>query len=575
MTEEEANEYNRLVDEYNSLVDENNMLVQEINMAISDMGVVAGNISRVGAAVTEDVSYVSGQVSNAEISVDQLYTALKELTEQYFIFKNLSTASKNLTQYNDEYYTKFKFYNELRRITLGYVIGLDSYIISNESLRKSVEKSYLANTDYWLSYAIMSVMLWANDEKEAAQRALNKALTMDMNKSSVFYMLINLRLGRSEVARQWYINYLDKTDVNNLGDEWQHILHSYLIGAMGTNDEFENMVSDYFQRMFVQTESTNVGFSKKVQDRAELFMQNYLHSTEQEFPALKSYCAEYAEMKNLLSQIEKNSVIAKYYDDVFQKEEDKADDVFESIENILYDLINTYDEKEAVVIRNIKYNEAIIAAKGDIAAANKKYNEMYGETSQKKTFGDLFIKWAFAEDYVETDVTVKRFSISLLKDNIAKGLERYSQKCKSQIKENFNVNIDGCELICDENSEDRCADTIRNFYNKNRMKVTIKDKQICVYIFMCIGALLLLAIAALLVKTSAFSVLLVLGIVVGVVGGFLLWRRYVDIGKILQEKCRLSLLKLRDVVKEIGIWRKLVLEESERYKDLESAIGRF
>ena len=57
-------------------------------------------------------------------------------------------------------------------------------------------------------------------------------------------------------------------------------------------------------------------------------------------------------------------------------EEDRAVNTNERIENVLYDLINSYDEKEFEIVRKIKYNEAIIAAKGDVAAAQRRYHEL-------------------------------------------------------------------------------------------------------------------------------------------------------------------------------------------------------
>ena len=271
MTEEEAREYNRLVNEYNRLVAENNRMIEEINYAQESMVVLANNMATVSANVVPNVKYVSEQVNVADTDVSTLMRALEDLTRQYFIFKELSTASKNLTQYNDEYFTKFQFFNELRRITLGYVIGLDSYIISNESLRKKVEKCYLANTDYWLAYAIMSVMLWASNEKSAAYRALHKALKMDSKKSSVFYMLVNLRFGRIDPAAKWYLYYLDRTDVNDLGDEWQKLLQAYLSGALGADPKLEKAAEEYYQKIFEQTQALNAGYDLRVQARSEEF----------------------------------------------------------------------------------------------------------------------------------------------------------------------------------------------------------------------------------------------------------------------------------------------------------------
>lgn len=575
MTEQEVQEYNRLRDEYDRLIVRNRELAEQIDYAVTNVGIITGNMAVVERAVVSDVSYVAKKVNVVDQDVSTLLKAIEDLTSQYFLFKNLSTASKNLTQYNDEYYTKFKFYNELRRITLGYVIGLDSYIISNESLRKKVEKCYLSNTDYWLAYAIMSVMLWASDEKSAAERALKKALTMDCRKSAVFYMLINLRFGRKDTASNWYVYYLDKTDVNNLGDEWQKLLQAYLSGAMGSDPKLEKVAAEYYEKIFVQTESINANFIPNVQTRAFSFMDSFLHTTEKEFVALKNYCKDYPEMQSTLSNLEKFAVVAGYYDEVFDKEEDKAENDDERIENVLYDLINSYDEKEAVIVRKIKYNEAIMGAKGDIAIAQKKYNEQYADIKDKKNAGDMLIKWAFSEDYVETDVTVKKFSISYLSNYIVNGFKNYAEKVKKSVRDNFNVNIDGCSLNCNDGNLEECKQTLQDYYYKNRMKTTFKDKPFMIYVLICVVSVILIAFAGLLVHTQAFSVLLTLGIVVGIFGGFMVWRRYVDVGKIIKENCRKSLLALNDVFEEILSWKKLVDEESANEEDLYNSVLKF
>lgn len=575
MTEQEVQEYNRLRDEYDRLIVRNRELAEQIDYAVTNVGIITGNMAVVERAVVSDVSYVAKKVNVVDQDVSTLLKAIEDLTSQYFLFKNLSTASKNLTQYNDEYYTKFKFYNELRRITLGYVIGLDSYIISNESLRKKVEKCYLSNTDYWLAYAIMSVMLWASDEKSAAERALKKALTMDCRKSAVFYMLINLRFGRKDTASNWYVYYLDKTDVNNLGDEWQKLLQAYLSGAMGSDPKLEKVAAEYYEKIFVQTESINANFIPNVQTRAFSFMDSFLHTTEKEFVALKNYCKDYPEMQSTLSNLEKFAVVAGYYDEVFNKEEDKAENDDERIENVLYDLINSYDEKEAVIVRKIKYNEAIMGAKGDIAIAQKKYNEQYADIKDKKNAGDMLIKWAFSEDYVETDVTVKKFSISYLSNYIVNGFKNYAEKVKKSVRDNFNVNIDGCSLNCNDGNLEECKQTLQDYYYKNRMKTTFKDKPFMIYVLICVVSVILIAFAGLLVHTQAFSVLLTLGIVVGIFGGFMVWRRYVDVGKIIKENCRKSLLALNDVFEEILSWKKIVDEESANEEDLYNSVLKF
>lgn len=575
MTDEEYQEYQRLVNEYNRLVSINNELIEQINYAEESMVILASNMVNVSASVVPNVKYVSDKVSVADTDITTLMHALDTLSNQYFVFKELSTASKNLTQYNDEYYTKFKFFNELRRITLGYVIGLDSYIISNESLRKKVEKTYLSNTDYWLAYAIMSVMLWANNEKTAAERAMQKALRMDPKKSAVFYMLINLRFSRNDAASKWYVYYLERTDVNDLGDEWQVLLEAYLSGALGNDPKLEATTAEYYHKMFEQTLAINAGFDRCVQTRAIEFISNYLHTTELDFPALDLCCPDYDLLKKTLSDFEKFGVVAKYYDDVFNKEEDKTQNTNERIENVLYDLINSYDEKEAVVVRNIKYNEAIIAAKGNVSAAQKKYNELYGNVDQKYNSGDMLLKWAFSEDYVETNISVKKFSISQLCNDMVEGFKTYSETLKRSIKDSININIDGCSLVCDKNNYDNCANKLKDFFLKNKLSFALKDKLFTIFILICFASLVLLGASALFLHTVAFPVLLTLGIVVGVLGGFLVWRRYVDLSNELTEKYRKSLVKLKDIYEEIEVWRNSISNAMESEEDLYNSVLRF
>lgn len=246
MTEEEARaeqaEAERLIAEINSLriqieraIVENRNLELELEQLIQNIKILTANARSMDTEVNKSMEYVKNRVNEADVNVADLFALINDLTSSYFTFKNLSTASKNVTQFTDEYFTKFKFFHQLRRISLGYVIGLDAHICSDETMRKKVEEIYLQNTEYWLAYAIMAVMLWANDEEEAAKRALSRALTMDYFSSTLFFLLINLRFTRIDTAKKWYLVYLDRVDTENLGGEWQYLLQAYLSGVFGVD----------------------------------------------------------------------------------------------------------------------------------------------------------------------------------------------------------------------------------------------------------------------------------------------------------------------------------------------------
>ena len=592
MTDEEIAEYNRLRARYNHLVAENNRLAVELETGIQNCHVVASNIDTVGDQVTKDVRYVSNETSAADEIVVKLLYSLEELTKQYFLYKNLSEASKMLTKYNDEYYTKFQFYNELRRITLGYVIGIDAHIVSHEGLRKKVEKTYLANTDYWLAYAIMAVMLWVSDEQEAAQRALSRALTMDCYRSCVFFMLVNVRFGRMDTAKNWFITLLDKTDVNNMGDEWQHVLRVYLDGGLTSQKDFDQIVKDCFVKMVEQTEATSVDYSTTVVQRANQYAKSYIHVSNTQHLILKECCAEYPEMHYTLSAMEKIRILATHFDEVFQKEADKADNMFERIENVLYDLINAYEENEYVVIKEIRKNEAILAAEGDKKLANERYLQMYGEDEKPMRFGDLLTRWAFDDDARRTDIVVRRFAISYLKDRIAQGVISFFEQAYAEQHQQFTVTIyttqkiDPVKLVCNENDQESAEKQVRDHYTKNKTKFVFADTFFKVGLVCCVVALILFAVAALVVAVAATTALsigsltvslvpLLLGIALAAVGVTLLIKRWIDVGKEVKEHTRLGLIKLHKAFEEMHAWRQALQTEYAALEDLSAAINRF
>lgn len=562
---------NEVVDRINRTNQENAELEAELDVAIQNVGVLIGNCGQMDNEVYEVMGDLSGVVGKADINTKEVFQALNELTVQYFTFKSISTASKNVTQYNDEYYTKFAYYNELRRISLGYVIGLDSNIISNEVMRKKVEKAYLQNTEYWLAYCIAAVMLWANKEKEAAERAMSKSLSINYFNSCLFYLLINLRFNRIDAAKKWYVNYLDRADMNNLGDEWQYLLQAYLFGAFGADEDFQNNIAKCFQNMLAQVEVTTVDFAKKFTQKAIEFADTYAHKTEHEYTVLWRTCSEYPEMKNLLSTAEKNAEIAKYYNGIAETEVTEAQDLPQRIENVLYSLVNDYDDEELKVVRKIKYNDAIISAKGDVAIAQANYNAMFEDEKKKKNLGDLLLTWAFADDTNQTDVSVKRFSISFMKEAIAKGFEQFAEKYRNTEKDKYSFSIDDCALECGEDDIIEASQQLDKYYDKNKLKDTFKDKQVLIYTGMC-G----LSVVLLLILIAFFSpVILTFGILIGLAGSFLLWRRIVDMGKILKEKKRKGKLLLGQALEELKQWRTAYKEADAQNANVIKAIENY
>ena len=568
--EQEQREIERLVHQINALIAENNAMVDEINNALTHIWQLQRNVVQLHKNVDPLVKHVSGEVSLEEEKVKMVDQALEELSAQYFTFKTLSTASKNLSQYTDEYYTRFSYYEHLRRVTLGFVIGLDKRFVSDESLCKAVEKAYLQNTQYWLAYCTMAVMLWAGDKREAAQRALDKALFINPSKASLFFMLINLRFARTAPAQQWFVSYMDRLEASNVGEEFQYLLQAYLTGAMGSEPQFQEAVGRCFQSLLAQTEATTVEFARKFSDGAFRFAASYLHRTQQVFVHLKANCQEFGLLDDLLSAAEKNAVLTQFYGELAAAVDQEGETIAQRIENVLYSLVSSYDADELEVVKKIKYNEAVIAAQGDISAAQKKFEQDFG-AGRKQTFGDLLVKWAFASDRNLTPLSVQRFSISFMQEAIARGFGQFAQSYRASEPQTCSFQIDGCSLSCTEHDFEPARQQVEQYYRSNRLKFIFADKFSLIF-----AGLILLGLLTLVFTAVAFTpVALTIGLLLVLAGVFLLWRRIVELGAVLKEKQRLSVEKLRSTLEELGQWRTLFHQEDQRNDDLVRAIEQF
>lgn len=557
-------EINRLSGQIDRAIAENNELQAELSTLIHNVEILAKNTEAMDAEVNRAMESLKGRVHEADVSTSELFALIDDLANSYYMFKNLSTASKNVTQYTDEYFTRFRFFNELRRISLGYVIGLDMHICSDETMRKKVETAYLANTGYWLAYAIMAVMLWANDDREAAGRAMSKSLSMDYHSSSLFFLLINLRFTRVDVARKWYLTYLERVDYENLEDEWQYLLQAYLSGVFGVDKEFNRLVHDSFVNMLQQMESMHPNYGNKVVDRTLTYCGSYIHVTGNEFETLRRNSPDYGEMKALLSNAEKNEVLAVHLKGVLEDDTQIPTDMFQRIEDILYDLINAYDREELKVVKNRRYNEMVIKAKGDLGMAQQFYNTEFPNEKNTRALEDLLFEWAFEEDPRRVDITVKKFALSHLNRWLAKGFAAFAEGYRRQEKEKYRIAIDGWEGECDENSYEEARDQLEKHYNKNRLFNILQDRYMLIFVGMALAALVILGITAFLFN----KISLVIGILLGVVSGFLLWRRVTDLQTLLAQKRKRGCELLKKAIEEIKRWRELYRLEDAKNADL-------
>lgn len=478
-------EYERYYRLYNIEVDRQQVLVADLNGCTQDANQAVKIISDIHRIVAPPLESTHKRTDHDQVIAYNASMAIDDVVDKYRLMSAGSTASKNLTGLQDKYFTYYGLYNQLRQISLGYMVGADKDFWQSDAPRQMVEKSYLANTDYWLAYATMAVVLWVSDEEQACQRAIAKAMEMDARRSSLFFLLVTVRFNRMEAAREWYGLYFRLIDLNGLNEDILCLMQVLLSGALGADVQFASQVRNKMMALYMEA-SKDLNVDKRAHASVDNYFNAFVSVTDKEFLGFKHICADYDEMMALLSDAEKNDLLRKYFLTVIHEDAPLSDRLSERIEDALYSLISANDVNEQQLLDKIRYQEMIVKANGDVKVADEAYASLMAERKTDKNLIMIMLN-SVLDPKSKADSRVKRFSLSFVRNYCLAGAERFA-KYRKREKQSFELEVDGCKLRGDENSLEENKPKLQAYYNgliNARIRTDKKVKNLAIGALSC------------------------------------------------------------------------------------------
>lgn len=556
-------ERNRLLSERNAEAQRYNRLIVETESCQIDTQRCTAIIGQLGQKVAPPLSETAADTDKKQVIAENVSRTVTDLADSYRLLKNGSTASKNLTGDFEKYYTYYGLYNELRQVALGYVVGLDANLWQSDAPRKKVEKMYLANTDYWLAYATMAVMLWASDEEEACARAVSKSMQMDERRSALFFLLASLRFNRIEAAKEWYRVYFDLVEAGGIGEEIVYILQVLLCGALGADVEFGRAVQTRMRELLAETKN-DVSSRQAAQACMDRYFEAYVYVTRNEYLALKHICGDYDEMIKLLSAAEKNAKLKDAFWQALNADTALSDRLAERIEDALYSLISSYDVSEQELLDQIAYEQAVVKARGDLDEAKQAFDKAMENRRQNNNLAAIMANTALGA-YPNTDSRVRKFALDFMRNECLQGAEKFAQYRKKE-KAAYDFAIDGCALHGDENSFEENKPKLLKHYDgmiKERIKA---DKTASSMRTSCVATCAVAVLFTILFavglaagwKTSATVTMIAIAVVcfgMFALCIFLMIERRQKIRKSFAYRIENGVKMLEDGLKDLGAWR--------------------
>lgn len=141
-----------------------------------------------------ELGVVMQRMTSSDADMRRALQTQNEIGELYGRLKAMEQANKAIRKCNDRKYYDFAVYRQVRKIVQGMMDDLDFSMISMDVIDKAVQREQLKDPDFWLTSAMLAIVAWNDDDREAAEKALRNAMRLDDRKTAAFFMVFNLRL---------------------------------------------------------------------------------------------------------------------------------------------------------------------------------------------------------------------------------------------------------------------------------------------------------------------------------------------------------------------------------------------
>ncbi len=517
------------------------------------------------SSVAGDVVDINGQINDFNSQVDTLKTNVKSLEQEIKDFmlevrgsSLVSNAQNEILLKENELNKKYGHYDLIRRKINGILNSMDLNTIKKNTLLTQSEQSLLNTPDYYLSYALVALCAWFRNERKLARKALNKALSLNDSKTSLLFCLIHLRLNRNDTALKWLKRYLDTQNPNSMDNDIINVLESLVNDAYSIKmtDLILSYIDDWCNKL-----SSNDNVNNYQIERWREFFSDTIDVVENsEYPFSADYVKDFDKLKNKLAlSYSYNNAYAK-----FLRLLDKDDQKEKSIDELLNNLLFSYEENEADLRKAILKNKLIIECKGNVEEANKKY-EIYNNTLNiKNNFGNELTNIILNRD--DVSLSTKKLAISLTKQNIVKGFDEVFGNEDESNDNDIQIKInEWTGTTKDGSNEKELQDSLTEYVKKpfeadSQEQQYISPKTVYCAIFIVVGLIL------------AF-IKLYLGIIVIFVGGGMLMYFLYEISKNRQDiineyndTVKKYLFELNNTIAEI-VDIKFICKRNLKYKN--------
>lgn len=526
-------------------------LESDLNTLTENMKIIASSVDDINVQVDD----FKEQFDEVRSNIDSIEKQIKDFMIEVRGNNYVSNARIELDNAEESLNNNYGQYDIIRNKVNEIVNILERGYIEKKKLLTQSEQSRLSNSEYYLTHSLIAICAWLKNEKKLAHKALNKAISLDDNKTSLLFSMLYLKLNRKEAAIKWLKRYLNNQDATNMNSDILGVIN--LLSSEMYDDDVSKTLYEHVNNW--ANKAINDKVSEDAVNKWENFFRNSIDTiNEDEYSFSKMYVKSYSKlMKKLELCYSYNNVYAKFLELLNNLDNDNNED------KIFHNLIYDYDSKELELRRNILKNKLIIECNGNLEEAENKYKMYDNFISTNDNFytelNDVIV------NRKDLSLNTKKLAISLCKNDIIKGYERVFNN-EDILDEEFEIKInEWTGTTKDGSNEKELQDSLTDYVKKpfaeeSQNQQYYSPKTIYCGIFIVIGIILTF-------------IKFYIGLSVVVVGGVMLMfflfnisRNREDIIKDYKDTLNKYIFELNNVLAEI-VDMKYICKKNLKYKN--------
>ncbi|MBE6145938.1 MAG: hypothetical protein E7171_04875 [Firmicutes bacterium] len=416
--------------------------MEALAISAANLDTIERNLNSVANELTgviTNVSTVNNQVTKVENQVNHLNNEVQNLVKEIRETTVITNARQAIMYNNDQIEKKYGYYDKVRRTTESLIDAIEHSNISVNALINLNQDLILNNPNYWLSNALASLSSWLLDDKINCEKELHNALKKDESKTSLFFCLVNDKLGRTQTSINWLNKYLSIQNPTRLDKDFITVLDLVATGKFG--DETKRIVLNKINTWFNRLNS-----EKELQEQQINTWIEYIHDnqdTDIKMPYLENATPDIARLKN-------NLVITSSYYNILNKLNTitNQDSSNKSKEDILSNLIYEYEGTENTYQKDNLYNTLLIQCNGNREQADKLFKKQESIFEDQVNLLDLLSNIIINKESFKVSNETQKIALCFVKEYIIKALEETEKELNNNefriIVDDFSTNtIDG------------------------------------------------------------------------------------------------------------------------------------